>query len=190
MRGLDPRGLAAAFVAGGARLLQVRQKSPGSGALLALLAEIVRDAAPAGAPVIVNDRADLAALSGAAGVHVGQNDLPAAVVRSILGVDRLIGVSTHTPGQVDAAAAGPADYVAVGPVFRTSTKDTGYEPRGLDLVRYAAGKGKPVVAIGGISLENAREVIAAGAASVAVISDLLATGDPAGRVAEYLAALT
>ena len=110
-------------------------------------------------------------------------------MKSIAGSRSLVGLSTHTRSQVDEALAGPAEYIAVGPVFRTATKDTGYEPRGLELVRYAAGKGKPVVAIGGISIANAHEVIEAGAASIAVISDLLASGDPEGRVREYLDAL-
>jgi len=189
MRGLEPRALAAAFIAGGATVMQVRQKSGRSGVLLTQSRDIVADSAAAGAGVIVNDRSDIALLARAVGVHVGQTDLPPSVVRSIVGSGTVIGVSTHTKAQVDEALAGTANYVAVGPVFRTLTKETGYEPQGLDLVRYAAGRGKPVVAIGGISIDNARDVIAAGATSVAVISDLLATGDPASRVHEYLASL-
>ena len=95
-------------------------------------------AAACGARVIVNDRADLAVLAGAAGVHVGQQDLSVETVRRIVGPGRLIGLSTHAPEQIDDALAGDTDYVAVGPIYRTATKDTGYEPRGLDLVRYAA----------------------------------------------------
>ena len=106
----------------------------------------------------------------------------------LLGAVRLIGVSTHTPEQVDEALAGPADYVAVGPVFGTTTKDTGYSARGLDLVRQASGRGKPVVAIGGITLAAVPGILAAGASSVAVISDLLEGGQVATRVREYLRA--
>jgi thiamine-phosphate pyrophosphorylase len=187
-RGLDPAAVAEAFISGGARLLQVRQKGGrgGGAALLATVGRIAALARRAGAALIVNDRADVAAMAAAAGVHVGQQDLPPDLVRRIAGEQAIVGLSTHTREQVDEALAGAADYVAVGPVFSTSTKDTGYDPRGLDLVRYAAGRGKPVVAIGGISLENAGAVWEAGAASVAVISDLLAGRDPAARVREFL----
>jgi thiamine-phosphate pyrophosphorylase len=187
-RGVDPVSLAAACVAGGARLLQVRQKGRegGAGALLATVRRIVDLARPAGAAVIVNDRSDIAAMAGAAGVHVGQQDLPPDAARRIAGDSALIGLSTHTPEQVDEAVAGSADYVAVGPVFRTATKDTGYDPRGLELVRYAAQKGRPVVAIGGVTTANARAVLDAGAASVAVISELLAGADPEQKVREFL----
>lgn len=191
MRGIDPASLAAACVAGGARLLQVRRKghAGGSAALLGVVRDVMRIARRADARVIVNDRADVAAMAGAHGVHVGQQDLPADAVRAIIGTDAIIGLSTHAPEQVDEAVEGTADYVAVGPVFTTATKDTGYEPRGLDLVAYAAAKGKPVVAIGGITLANAREILDAGAVSVAVISDLLADADPERRVRQFLESL-
>ncbi|HXG56960.1 MAG TPA: thiamine phosphate synthase [Vicinamibacterales bacterium] len=189
MRGLEPRAVAAACLAAGVRLLQVRQKTAGTGMFLALVRSVVADGAVRGASVIVNDRPDIALMSGARGVHVGQSDLSVADVKSITGLQCVVGVSTHTTSQVDEAIAGPADYVAVGPVFRTATKDTGYEPRGLELVRYAAGRGKPVVAIGGISLDNARQVTDAGASAVAIISDLLEGGQVAARLGAYLRAL-
>jgi thiamine-phosphate pyrophosphorylase len=138
--------------------------------------------------VIVNDRADIARMARAAGVHVGQDDLPPDAVRDVLG-GGVIGLSTHDPQQVDEALRTAADYVAVGPVFGTATKDTGYSARGLELVGRAAGRGKPVVAIGGITLARAPEVIGAGAGSVAVITDLLSGGDPESRVREYIRAL-
>lgn len=187
MRGRDPVALAAAFADGGARVLQVRQKSGGSGDLLAVCREVIEATRAAGVTVIVNDRADVAVMCGAAGVHVGQDDLPVPAVRRIIGPDRLIGLSTHTSRQVDEALNADIDYLAVGPVFRTATKDTGYDARGLELIRYAAGRGRPVVAIGGVTPANAGDVLAAGAAAVAVISDLLSTNDPAARVGEYLA---
>jgi thiamine-phosphate pyrophosphorylase len=187
MRGRDPVALAVAFADGGARVLQVRQKSGGTGDLLAVCRDVIDATRAVGVTVIVNDRADVAVLSGAAGVHVGQEDLPVAAVRRIVGPDLLIGLSTHTPRQVDEALAADVDYLAVGPIFRTATKDTGYDARGLELIRHASGRGRPVVAIGGIALANAGAVLAAGAASVAVISDLLSTNDPAARVREYLA---
>ena len=109
-------------------------------------------------------------------MHVGQDDLPPAQARRLLGEDAVIGVSTHTPAQVEAALREPITYLAVGPVFATRTKDTGYQAVGLEfvsaVVRMAGSV--PVVAIGGITLENASSVIAAGAAAVAVIGDLLA----------------
>ncbi|CAN5808610.1 thiamine phosphate synthase [soil metagenome] len=184
MRGLDPLALARACLAGGARLLQVRRKdrSGGSAALLTLVRRVVAAARACDAAVIVNDRADIAVMAGADGVHVGQQDLPVTAVRAIVGPDLLIGLSTHTPGQIDEALAGAADYVAVGPVFGTATKATGYAPRGLAMVRLAAGRGKPVVAIGGVTAQNAAGVLAAGATSVALISDLLSDADPEARV--------
>ena len=191
MRGLDPLGLAKKCLSGGARLLQVRRKaqSGGSGAFLELVRGVIASASPLAAAIIVNDRADIAAMAGAAGVHVGQQDLPLAAVRAIAGDRAILGISTHTLAQIDEALEGTADYVAVGPVFTTSTKETGYVPRGLDMVRYAAGRGKPVVAIGGVTAENAPAVLAGGASSVAVISALLSDADPESRVRELLRSL-
>lgn len=139
--------------------------------------------------MIVNDRPDLALAADADGVHVGQEDLPVHAVRAMVGEQAIVGVSTHTPAQLDAALASDATYVAVGPIYSTATKDTGYEARGLDLVRLAAGRGKPIVAIGGVTLERAPEVIAAGATAVAVISDLLIDPDLAQRVRAFARAL-
>jgi thiamine-phosphate pyrophosphorylase len=147
-------------------------------------------AAAAGAQIIVNDRADVARLADAAGVHVGQDDLAPEAVRRLVGPDRIIGFSTHTTAQLDRAVQLPVDYVAVGPIFGTASKDTGYAAVGLRLVEEASARarprGLPVVAIGGITLERAPGVIRAGADSVAIISDLLSTGDPRARVSQYL----
>jgi thiamine-phosphate pyrophosphorylase len=185
-RGVDPPSFADACLRGGATLLQIRQKSGGSGAFLALVREIVARGRDCQATIIVNDRADLARMGGAGGVHVGQDDLPVSAVRRLCGEQAVVGLSTHTPAQVDEAIEQGVDYVAVGPIFSTATKDTGYTARGLELVRYAVDRGTPVVAIGGIRIENAREVIAAGAMAVAVISDLLLDADPETRVRQYL----
>jgi thiamine-phosphate pyrophosphorylase len=138
--------------------------------------------------IVVNDRVDLAAMSGAAGVHVGQDDVPPAAVRRILGAQAIVGYSTHTVEQIEAAARQPISYLAIGPVFGTRTKETGYDAVGLERVREAVRRagGIPVVAIGGITLETAPDVIAAGASGVAVIADLLAGGSPERRVAAYL----
>lgn len=123
-------------------------------------------------------------------MHVGQDDLPVDDVRAIVGPDAIIGLSTHDAAQIEKGAQTTATYLAVGPVYDTRTKHTGYAPRSLELIALAAATGKPVVAIGGITLERAPEVIAAGAASVAVISDLLADRDPAARVRAFLERLS
>jgi thiamine-phosphate pyrophosphorylase len=186
--GVDPCAAAVACFRAGARLLQLRAKAVPAAAVLSLADEVVSSARAAGATVIINDRADIARMSGAGGVHLGQEDLPVDAARTVLGTG-LIGVSTHDRGQVDEALRTSADYVAVGPVHATSSKVTGYQPRGLALVRYAAAGGRPVVAIGGITLSRAEDVLAAGAAAVAVISDLLATGNIESRVREYVRVL-
>jgi thiamine-phosphate pyrophosphorylase len=186
-RRLEPLAVLSAFLAGGARLLQLRDKTSGTAARLALADAVVARAHAAGALVIVNDRPDLARLAGADGVHVGQDDLSVDEVRRIVGDAAIVGVSTHDAAQIDAAAGTRASYVAVGPIYGTATKDTGYSARGLDLVRHAVrtlDAATPVVAIGGITLERAPEVLAAGAASVAVISDLL-RGDPEQAVRAF-----
>jgi len=185
--GWTPIDLARAFLDGGARVLQLRAKDLPSGAFLDLSDAVVKLAAAYEAAIIVNDRVDVARLSGAAGVHVGQEDLPPAAARVQLGPAAIIGFSTHTIAQVEGALQEPVSYVAVGPVFGTATKDTGYSAVGLDLVSAAArlAGSLSVVAIGGVTLENARTAIDAGASSVAVISDLL-VGDPAARVKAFL----
>jgi thiamine-phosphate pyrophosphorylase len=189
--GWPPQDLWRAFLAGGARLVQLRGKGLGSGALLELASALVDDARSAGAVAIVNDRADLAVLAGADGVHVGQDDLAVADVRGLVGPTAIVGMSTHTASQIDEALRAPISYLAVGPVFATRVKDTGDQPVGLELVRLAAraAAGRlPVVAIGGITLDRAPEVVAAGADSVAVITDL-ATESPEARVRQWLARL-
>ena len=180
---------ATACLDGGARLLQVRAKSETSSRLLDETIAIVERASPS-AQVIVNDRADVARLAGAAGVHVGQEDLSPAEVRTIIGGQAVVGRSTHTEAQLEAAFEEPISYVAIGPVFATGTKSTGYDALGLTPVRRAAElaiqRGLPLVAIGGITLDSAEAVLEQGAAAVAVIGDLLVTKDPAARVRAYL----
>jgi len=188
-RGIDPIALCDAYVAGGARLLQLREKDRSSGEFLQLADLLVQRASQAGALLIVNDRADIARLSGAAGVHVGQEDLGVADVRQLLPAPAIVGLSTHDDRQVDRALEQQPTYLAVGPVFETATKDTGYSARGLDFVRRAAGRGTPVVAIGGLTLDNVPSVVRAGAVGMAVISDLL-KGDPERRTRDFIARLT
>ena len=182
--------LAAAYLRGGARFLQLRAKSMSGDRFLATASAVVQLAHRYQARVIINDRADIARLAEADGVHVGQEDLAPAAVRALIGDTAIVGLSTHTTGQVDRAVREPVSYVAVGPIFGTATKATGYQHVGLEMVREAArrarARGLPLVAIGGITLETAASVLDAGAASVAVISDLLATGDPEARVRAYV----
>jgi thiamine-phosphate pyrophosphorylase len=186
--GWAPIDLVRALLDGGARLIQLRAKTMDSGPFLELAEAAVQLAATAGGHVIVNDRVDIARLSNAAGVHVGQEDLSPAHARAQLGPDAIVGYSTHSVPQIEEALRQPLSYLAVGPIFGTRTKDTGYSAVGLQLVAAAvrlAGE-LPVVAIGGITLDNARSVFEAGATSVAVISDLISTGDPAERTRSYL----
>ena len=191
--GWRPIDLTRAFLNGGAKFLQIRAKSVGGGAFLDTAAEAIELAHAAGAQLIVNDRADVARLAHADGVHVGQDDLAPSQVRSLVGADAVVGLSTHTIEQIDRALEEPVSYVAIGPVFGSVTKSTGYDRVGLVMVGEAAkrahARGVPLVAIGGITLMTAPSVIDAGAASVAVIGDLLATGDPEKRTREFLARL-
>jgi thiamine-phosphate pyrophosphorylase len=193
-RGWDLVDYAEACLDGGATLLQVRAKGLPTRDFLKASEAIVRRAEPFQAAVIVNDRSDVARMAGASGVHVGQDDLTPLQVRVVVGHDMLVGLSTHTAEQLDAALRQPINYVAIGPVFATGTKATGYEALGLEAVRAAAAMAAPrrlpLVCIGGVTLARARSVIEAGARSVAVISDLLATGRPVERVQAFLDALT
>ena len=188
--GRDLLELAAAYLDGGATFVQLRAKQRSSAWLLETAETLVAMGKTSGARIIVNDRADVARLADAAGVHVGQNDLAPGAVRRLIGPDRIVGLSTHNVDQLDHAVQQPIDYVAVGPIFGTASKNTGYDAVGLRLVEDAAKRARPrglqVVAIGGITLDRAADVIRAGATSVAIISDLLTTGDPRGRVSQYL----
>jgi thiamine-phosphate pyrophosphorylase len=168
----------------GVTLLQYRDKVGGPQAVLRAAAEIAAMFDGSGATLIMNDRADLALLAGWNGVHVGQGDLSPQDARRVLGPGRIVGVSTHSDAQVMAADATDADYIAVGPVFATSTKLNAEPVVGLEGVRRArALTRKPIVAIGGITRENARSVIDAGADSVAVIGGLFRPGESVAKVA-------
>jgi len=185
--GWEPLALAGRFFDGGATIVQLRAKRLASGPFLELAEALVSRGRPYGAQIIVNDRVDVAVLSRAAGVHVGQDDLAPADARAQLGPGAILGVSTHDDAQFARALREPVTYIAVGPIFGTRTKDTGYAPVGLDLVRAARrlDPAVPIVAIGGITLQTAQAVLDAGATAVAVIGDLLATGDPSAQVASY-----
>ncbi len=184
-------GLAKAYLAGGARLLQIRVQEATSRELLDWCGKVVIAAREHDASVIVNNRVDIAKLAGANGVHLGQNDLTVDTARQLLGSQAMVGLSTHNLQELQSSATEMVSYVAVGPVFNTETKDTKCAAVGLDLVSAAAAQQprRPVVAIGGITLERAPAVLEAGASAVAVISDLLFGGDPERRVREYLEVL-
>ncbi|HEY0265050.1 MAG TPA: thiamine phosphate synthase [Granulicella sp.] len=160
--------------AAGVELLQYRDKTAGPQEILRNAAAIREVFAGSGCRLILNDRADLAALAGWDGVHVGQGDLAPEDARRVVGAGRWVGISTHDAEQIRLAEASNVDYVAIGPVYATGTKTDASPVVGLEGVRRArALTTKPLVAIGGITLERAPEVIAAGADSVAVISGLL-----------------
>jgi thiamine-phosphate pyrophosphorylase len=174
----------------GVELFQYRDKQGSARKIQETSAALVERLAAAGkgARFIVNDRADVAAIVGAGGVHVGQEDLPVEAARKICGGAVWVGVSTHNLEQLRAADATSADYIAVGPIFPTGTKVNPDPVVGLGFLRAARSiTRKPLVAIGGITVQSAGDVYRAGADSVAVIRDLMAAGDPAGKAREYLA---
>jgi len=179
-----------ALLRAGVRVMQYRHKEPFRSAQVDACAVLARKIREAGGVFFVNDRADVADLSGADGVHLGQDDLPPEKARRFLGQAPLIGYSTHTLEQARLAAAAPVDYIAVGPVFPTQTKKNPDPVVGLSLVSQVRSlTNKPLVAIGGITMENAPSVLAAGADAVAVIRELLAGPDLEQRARQFLAAL-
>jgi len=181
------RDCALSLAEAGVRLLQYRNKSALARQYLNTSRELADALRPHGASFFVNDRPDVAFLSGASGVHVGQDDLDVEQARRVVGRDKLVGVSTHNLEQFERATAGSADYIAVGPVFNTSSKANPDSVVGLDFIRKTRRlTDKPVIAIGGITLERAASAIEAGADSVAVISGILCASDPAQRAREYI----
>jgi len=184
--GRDHVAIAAAALAGGADMIQLRDKTGSLRDLLPQARSIHALCRSRGALFIVNDRVDLALATDADGAHVGQEDLPAASARRLLGPRRLLGVSTHSLAQAEAARQAGADYIGFGPMFATGTKDTGYEPRGLNALRgIRRAVSLPILAIGGITLENATLVIEAGAAAPAVISAVVAAADISAAAAAF-----
>lgn len=175
------------FAAGGATLVQLREKRASPREFYEDASQAMSLARTLGVRIVINDRVDIAIAVKADGVHLGQNDLPPDRARLLLGEDRLVGYSTHTLEQALAAALGPVDYIAIGPVFQTRTKDRPDEVVGLETVSEVKRQiAKPLVAIGGITLASARLVLEAGADSVAVISDLFSSGDIAERTRRFL----
>jgi thiamine-phosphate pyrophosphorylase len=185
--GRSPVEMATALLAAGVRLIQLRDKRLSSREFSATAMDVRQCADKAAGTFIVNDRADIACAVDACGVHLGQEDLPVAAARQILGPGKIVGYSTHVLEQVKEADESTADYVAFGPIFPTSSKakpDAVVGLAGLAQARKATRK--PLVAIGGITLENARAVIAAGADSVAVIRDLLGAMDICKRAQAFI----
>ena len=185
-QGADPEALAGALLACGPAALQLRWKDPpGAGAFLEVARRLADRCRARGIPFIVNDRVDVAALAGADGVHLGQDDLPLAAARRLLPPGTLVGVSTHTLAQVEAAVADGADYLGFGPVFATATKARPDRVVGLEGLAAAvrAAAPVPVVAIGGLGLDTVADVAATGALCAAVIGDVLRAGDVGARAA-------
>jgi thiamine-phosphate pyrophosphorylase len=174
----------------GVRLLQYRDKSACARDLLKTSRELVSSLNSYGSSLVVNDRPDVAALAGAAGVHVGQEDLEPQQARAVVGKEMWVGVSTHNLEQFRRAAGTTADYIAVGPIFATASKANPDPVVGLELIRQVRPlTEKPIVAIGGITLERAASVIAAGADSVAIIRDVLCAAKPGERARRFLETL-
>jgi thiamine-phosphate pyrophosphorylase len=172
-RGIRLTTAAAAFLDGGAGILQLRHKGHWSREIFDAARDVARLCREAGSPLVVNDRADFALLL-EAGLHLGQDDLPPRDARRLIGSDALLGFSSHNPAQLCAAGGEPVDYIALGPVFTTASKRNPDPVVGVqDISRCRALTEKPLVAIGGITRENAVQVLRAGADSVAVISGLL-----------------
>jgi thiamine-phosphate pyrophosphorylase len=188
---LDPeqtKGRAAALVLrqlldGGAKLLQLRVKALAPRDFLTLAREVRGPTRDAGCQLIVNDRIDIALACDADGVHLGQEDLPLGAGKRLMG-RKIVGISTHDVGQAREAEQSGADYIGFGPMFGTTTKDTGLSARGIAmLTEIRAAVNIPIVAIGGITEQNVQQVWQAGADSAAIISDILGADDIAGKVA-------
>ncbi|HKQ08747.1 MAG TPA: thiamine phosphate synthase [Blastocatellia bacterium] len=174
------------LAAGGATIVQLREKLASPREFYDAAREAMRVARALGVRLIINDRVDIALAVDADGVHLGQDDLPPRRARALMGASRIVGYSTHNVEQALEADSTPVDYLAIGPVFQTTTKEKADPVVGFELIGGLKSRlTKPLVAIGGITLETAPAVIAAGADSVAVISDLYA-GNITDRTREYL----
>lgn len=183
-------GIARQLIGAGVRLLQYRAKDVPAREMLAVAKELAGLSRENAATFFVNDRPDVAYLAGAEGVHVGQDDLSVDQARAVVGEGRWVGVSTHNIEQFEKAAGSSADYIAIGPIFETSSKAKPDPVVGTEMIRKVRPlTKKPIVAIGGIRLDRAAEVIEAGADSVAVISDILAAANPAEQARRFIVRL-
>jgi thiamine-phosphate pyrophosphorylase len=189
----DPRRsyveLAHAILSAGAPLLQLRVKNTPTGRFVEIAREVKALADRHGAQLIVNDRPDIAKLVDAAGVHLGQEDLPVAAARQVLGPDKIVGFSTHSLAQAEAAArAGIADYIGFGPIYPTSSKERPDPVQGIDGLRQIRARvALPIVAIGGITAATMPAVLAVGADAVAMIGEIVRAPDVGVRVRTLLA---
>ena len=182
-KGRDPGKVLEALLDGGARIVQLRVKALSPRDFLELARVAKEKVQESECRLIVNDRVDIALACGADGVHLGQADLPLAAARRLMG-DKIVGISTHNEEQAREAEDGGADYIGFGPLFGTSTKETGYAPRRTDMLRVIRHAVKiPIVAIGGIKEDNVTQVWEAGADSAAIISDILGVEQIAAKLA-------
>jgi thiamine-phosphate pyrophosphorylase len=183
-----PLELVSAFLEGGAAVVQLRLKNADAGDLFRLAVAAGKSCRARGALLLVNDRPDVARAAEADGVHLGQEDVPPAGAREIVGPDALVGVSTHSDAEIDAAIASGADYIGFGPIFATRSKGDARlpPPHGIAGLRRAVERAGPVpvVAIGGITTRTVEEVVRAGAACAAAIGELCHAPDPAARARE------
>ncbi|MEW5773047.1 MAG: thiamine phosphate synthase [Thermodesulfobacteriota bacterium] len=180
----------ASAVKGGATMVQLRHKDADTRELLEEARELKAILDPQGVPLLINDRADVALAARAAGVHVGQSDLPAIDARRILGPDAIIGLTVKTLEQVREAETLDVDYLGVGPVYPSPTKPDAGQALGPEGLRaFVQATRLPVVAIGGIGLENAKDVHACGVAGIAVVSAISAAGDPGAAARGLLACI-
>jgi thiamine-phosphate pyrophosphorylase len=180
------------MIAGGIKIIQYREKRPHKslGAMLAECCQIRALTREHGVLFIVNDHVEIAMLSDADGVHVGQDDLPVAAVRRLVGADRLIGLSTHSPEQARQAVAAGADYIGVGPLFNTRTKADVCAPVGLDYLKYVVENVSiPFVAIGGIKAHNIAQVVRCGARTLCLVTEIVGAEDIAATVRQLTDAM-
>ncbi len=186
--GLSHIALAQAILDAGAPFLQLRVKGQPTGRFVDIAREVKADADRHRAQLIINDRADIAQLVDAAGVHLGQEDLPVAAARQIVGPEKIIGISTHNVAQAEAAArAGLADYIGFGPIYPTGSKERPDPVQGLDGLRLVRSRvNLPIVAIGGITAATMGEVLAAGADAVAMIGEIVRAPDVSAKVRALL----
>ena len=187
---LSPAAMVESLLRAGVRVLQYRHKGKFQRENFEECQALANEIHQAGGVFIINDRADVAALSGADGVHLGQEDLPPEKARNLLETGKIVGYSSHTREQAALAERLPVDYIAIGPVFPTRTKQNPDPVVGLSIIAEVRTRtANPLVAIGGITLENAPMVLRAGADAVAVISGLLLAEDVESRARKFLAAL-
>ena len=181
-KGRAPESVLRDLLDGGAAILQLRVKTMAPSEFFQLAQGARAETRARGCRLIVNDRVDIALACNADGVHLGQDDLPLAVGRQLIGT-KIVGISTHDIEQAQEAELNGADYIGFGPMFGTTTKNTGYAARGIDMLRQIRAAVKlPIVAIGGINEQNVKQIWQAGADSAAIISDILGADDPAAKV--------